>query len=116
MYPQGEFQVDSFNSDDHTLTIRIVGDLDVDTAHAVIDELNCWLAVRSLVVDLRGCGFLDSTGIRALLECRHDIGPEATMRIEGASEHVGRVLRIAGIEEGGIAVDSNAPGEPAPAD
>ena len=108
---QDEFHVDSFNSADHTLTIRIVGDLDVDSAPAVIDELNCWLAVRSLVVDLCGCGFLDSTGIRALLACRHDIGPDATMRIEGASEHVGRVLRIAGVEDAGITVDTSESGE-----
>jgi anti-anti-sigma factor len=113
---QDEFDVDSFGSDDHTLTIRIMGDLDVDTAPAVIEELNCWLAVRSLVIDVRECGFLDTTGIRALLECRHDIGPDATMRIEGASEHVGRVLRIAGIEDAGITVDAHEPGEPAPTD
>jgi anti-sigma B factor antagonist len=101
-----EFQVESFNSDDHELTIRVVGDLDVDSAPALIEELNCWLAVRSLVVDLRGCDFLDSTGIRALLECRHDIGPDASMRIAGAPEHVERVLRISGIEEAGITLAS----------
>jgi anti-anti-sigma factor len=106
-----EFHVDSFNSDDHTLTIRIVGDLDVDSAPAVIDELNCWLAVKSLVVDLCHCEFLDSTGIRSLLACRHDIGPDATMRIEGASEHVGRVLRLAGVEEAGVAIDTSEAGE-----
>ena len=113
MNVRDEFHVDSFSSDDHTLTIRIAGDLDVDNAQAVIDELNCWLAVRSLVVDLRQCDFCDSTGIRALLECRHDIGPDATMRIEGAPEHVERVLRIAGVEEAGVTL-ANASGESAP--
>jgi anti-anti-sigma factor len=104
---QDEFHVESFNSADHTLTIRVVGDIDVDSAPAVIDELNCWLAVKSLVVDLCDCDFLDSTGIRALLACRHDIGPDATMRIARASEHVGRVLRIAGVEDAGIAIDTS---------
>lgn len=74
------------------------GDLDVASAPELAEALGLAVAsdATAIVVDLRGVGLLDSTGLRALLEPRAHEGGERIVFVEG-SEHVMGVLRVAGL-------------------
>jgi anti-anti-sigma factor len=82
-----------------TVMLRVRGELEVSSADLLVDELCQWLGIRECVVDLTGCDFVDSAGVRALVECRHQIGPDATMRVVGLSAHVERTLRRVGFDQ-----------------
>jgi anti-anti-sigma factor len=56
---------------DGTLLVAVAGELDLATAHelqAQVDQLAT--EAKELVLDLRGVAFIDSTGLRALLESK----------------------------------------------
>jgi anti-anti-sigma factor len=82
---------------DQTLTIRIRGELDADTAPRLSDVLAAHIGVHQLVVDLAGCDFVDSSGISELLECRRQLGATARVRIEQVAPRVLRTFTIAGL-------------------
>lgn len=76
------------------------GDLDLVGAHEFQDAMRLALAsdATSIVVDLRGIGLLDSTGLRALLEARAEEGGERVSFVEG-NDHVQGVFRVAGLAD-----------------
>jgi anti-anti-sigma factor len=94
-----QFTVESSMSELGTVMLSVRGELEITTADTLVDELCQWLGIRECVVDLSGCDFVDSVGIRALIECRHQIGPDATMRLVGLSPHVERTLRRVGFDQ-----------------
>jgi anti-sigma B factor antagonist len=81
---------------DGVCTIRVTGDVDLATADQLRDAL-----VRSadsglpVLVDLAGVGFLDATGVSALIAGRQAAG--GRFRITGASGVVHRILSITGL-------------------
>jgi len=96
-----EFSIETFAADDHTLGVRVYGELDMATADRLLAAIEAWPEpVGSCVVDLDGCDFLDSSGIRVLLLCQRllDSG-HAKLRLIGVKPHIERVLRIAGVQE-----------------
>jgi len=96
-----QFRVETFAVDDHALGVRVFGELDTATADRLLAAVAAWPEpVSSCVVDLDGCDFLDSSGIRVLLLCqrRLDSG-HGTLRLIGVKPHIERVLRIAGVQE-----------------
>ena len=94
-----QFRVESSMSELGTVMLSVRGELEATTADVLVDELCQWLGIRECVVDLGGCDFLDSAGVRALIECRHQIGPDATMRLVGLSPQVERTLRRVGLDQ-----------------
>ena len=94
-----DFHVDASMTTFGTLTMSVKGELEMSTAGTLLDEFGEWLGIRECIVELSDCDFIDSVGIRALLECRHQIGPDATMRLVGVAPHVARVLQRAGIDQ-----------------
>ena len=76
------------------------GDLDISAAPDLKDALRLALAcdATSIIVDLRGIGLLDSTGLRALLEARAEDTADRVRFVAG-SDHVQGVLRIAGLQD-----------------
>jgi anti-sigma B factor antagonist len=79
-------------------TVRLAGDLDLETAGEVR-----WLLPRvsgdSVVVDLSRLSFIDAAGISALLHGRHHVeasGRRCTLR--GARGLVRRVFDLAGLD------------------
>lgn len=82
-----------------TLTLRVHGELELSTADALVDALSEWLGIQRCVIDLSDCDFVDSTGMRALLECHRQVGPSAEFRMVGARPHVARALQLAGLDE-----------------
>ena len=80
------------------LTLTVVGDLDAATAHHLTEELGEWLGIDELIIDLHDCRFIDSHGLRALLDCRLGIGSQASMRVFGAPADVAATVRLAGLD------------------
>lgn len=74
------------------------GDLDIGGAPELTETLRLALAsdAGAIVVDLRGLGMLDSTGLRALIEAHAGEGGERISFVPG-SEHVQGVLRLSGL-------------------
>ena len=97
-----EFRIETFVADDITaLGVRVFGELDTATADRLLEAFEAWPEpVSSCVVDLGGCDFVDSSGIRILLLCQRllDNG-NGTLRLIRVKPHIERVLRIAGVQE-----------------
>ena len=79
---------------DSSATVRAIGELDLATVPALDDQLAELrdAGIRRLILDLRGLDFIDSTGLRLILEydalARNDgfsialiKGPDAVQRI-----------------------------------
>lgn len=95
-----EFRIETF-ADGDALGVRVYGELDTATADQLLKAVEAWPEhVSSCVIDLEGCNFLDSSGIRVLLLCqrRLDSG-DGSLRLIGVKPHIERVLRIAGVQE-----------------
>jgi anti-sigma B factor antagonist len=88
------------DGDVHAITLR--GEFDLAYARDVEDELKRVEATdaRSIILDLSGLSFLDSTGIRLILEAqirsRQDANRLVLLR---APRTVQRVFTIAGVEK-----------------
>jgi anti-sigma B factor antagonist len=88
--------------EEYVHVISLFGELDLATVDQVRDQLELAEAsdVVSIVVDLSGLTFMDSTGIRLLIEAHersHADGNRLMLLRGGASVH--RVLEVAGVAE-----------------
>lgn len=84
------------------VSLALSGELDVASAHWVGDELRRIeeRRPRVLVLDLRELRFMDSTGLRILLEAdRRARAREARLVVVRGPETVHRVFRIARLDE-----------------
>jgi anti-anti-sigma factor len=93
-----EFSVTASMSTLGVLTLQVVGELDAATEDRLTDELTPWPRIHELIIDLQECTFIDSRGLRALLECQHRIGSRASMRLIGVPSDAARTIRLAGLE------------------
>lgn len=79
------------------------GELDMATSPLLVEAVREALArgsVRTLVVDLAELGFLDSSGMRALLQARSAADEHgAGFAVRRPSPQVVKVLRIAALEQ-----------------
>jgi anti-anti-sigma factor len=88
--------------------VEITGELDLATVGVVQNALQSVMETkRSITLDLRGLSFMDSTGLRVILEI------DATARQDGfnfavvrAPESVQRIFRISGVEDHLVFVDA----------
>jgi anti-anti-sigma factor len=83
---------------DGTRLMEVRGELDLEAERPLVDAVSAVFAEHpaiSLVIDLRGVRFIDSSGVRALLLVRQIHGEQ--VRIGDVSEPVARVLEIAGV-------------------
>jgi anti-anti-sigma factor len=74
-WPPVELSIDEEGDGERT-TLRLAGELDMATAGRLEAAVAAALARQEseLVVDLTAVGFMDSTGLRALLRARRDCG------------------------------------------
>ena len=86
------------------------GEIDLATVDAVQAELQQAQAEphTELVLDLRALTFLDSTGIRLIVELARDLGPAFAV-VRGSGE-VERVFALVGLD-GRVRMLDRAPGE-----
>ena len=79
--------------------VTLRGELDLDRAGALAEELSS-LAGRgatSVIVDVSGLNFIDSSGLRALLSAREQLDAAgAVLRLTELSPAVDRVLEMTG--------------------
>lgn len=88
--------------DDGTASLSLEGELDLATASALEERLGELEEHGSthLMVDLGGLAFIDSTGLRVLLQANaraHERGHQLTLR--PARETVQRVFEITGAQQ-----------------
>lgn len=81
--------------------IALAGELDVNTASQVTDEVSQLLAggeLTAVTIDVSRLTFVDSTGLRAILAGRENLqAAGATLALDGASGVVERVLEMTGL-------------------
>jgi anti-anti-sigma factor len=88
------------NAEGSITTIAVAGELDVAATDGVLDRLEAELArgPSGVVVDLSELAFIDSTGLRALLQARDLCARHgARMSIVEARGHVARVFELTGL-------------------
>lgn len=91
----------TFSAADDLLYAYLAGEIDHDSAQDLRIQLDDALLTRTphtLVLDLGGVGFMDSSGVGLILgrqRCARSLG--GTLRIQHAPEQLRRVLRLAGI-------------------
>ncbi len=96
---QRDFNIATVWRDD-AFYLQVEGELDLATAPALDDALvRAEASTASLVViDLTGASFIDSTGLRTLLEAHVRSQADSNrLRITGASDQARRLFRLAGI-------------------
>ena len=83
------------------LVVRVSGEFDaagVDAFRAAVEEGLAGSDLKSLVVDLRGVTFLDSSGLGALLgRDRRQVQAGGSMRLLNPSPAVKPILELSGI-------------------
>ncbi len=92
------FGVEQVVSNDR-VTVKVTGDIDLATADKVGEALIDALALgREVWVDLSAVTFLDSTGIRALVQAHRKADTQGTrLYVFGAQQWVAKVLEVTGV-------------------
>ena len=85
--------------EDDRVTVKLTGDIDLATADKVGEALTDALTLGKQVwVDLSAVTFLDSTGIRALVQAhRKAEGLGTQLYVHGAQQWVAKVLEVTGV-------------------
>jgi anti-sigma B factor antagonist len=92
----------STETDGERTVIAIKGELDAYTAPALEEQINNLVSDRvvNIVLDLSETGFLDSSGLRAILTAHRRLGSEnGSLMLRSASEPVTRLLEITGLTD-----------------
>ena len=88
--------------DGPTVVIAVTGDLDIATADQLFREANEALragAPTTLVLDLAGVSFLDSSGIGTLVELRNVAGDTGgALLLRNPSDRTRRLLQITALD------------------
>jgi anti-sigma B factor antagonist len=83
-------------SDDVDGTLVLVGEIDSHTAPALAERLS--EAPETLVIDLAGVSFIDSSGLRILVEAHQArLDADASLTLRSPSAAVQRLLEISGL-------------------
>jgi anti-sigma B factor antagonist len=87
---------------------RLVGELDLSTAEQTAAELGpLFGASGDVVLDVSELTFIDSSGIRLLLQLHHALEDRGTLVLRSPARHVANVLEIAGLPRLGIRLESS---------
>ncbi|MFL5893518.1 MAG: STAS domain-containing protein [Thermoleophilaceae bacterium] len=79
------------------LVLRLDGELDGDSALTLDRRLHSLPEADVVIVDLRGLSFIDSTGLRVLVQAKHSQGE--SLRLVGAPPPVAHVFETSGAGE-----------------
>jgi anti-sigma B factor antagonist len=82
-------------------TLSVRGELDASTAPDLADLCRTVHAdgAREVVIDLTDTSFLDSSGLRALIEAHRIFTDGGKLQLAHASEPVRRLLEITGLDD-----------------
>ncbi|MGI8461403.1 MAG: STAS domain-containing protein [Solirubrobacterales bacterium] len=87
-------------TNEDVLTLTIEGELDLATAPQVREPLEAAISegTRRVVIDMLGCGFIDSTGLGVLLRSAKQLDGEGGMAIVCVDEQITRLLELTMID------------------
>ena len=97
--PEGPLQVES-STEDGQLVLVLTGELDPHTAPLLRDRIDAALDERTttLVLDLRGLRFIDSSGLRVIIGAHKDmVGRDGHLVLRAPTETTRRLLDITGL-------------------
>ena len=82
-------------------TVIVRGEIDMATAPQLRDLLNELVDGGStrILLDCRGLGFLDSSGIGVLVAVRKRLGEDGALTLDSPPAHVRKVLDLTGVSE-----------------
>jgi anti-sigma B factor antagonist len=87
--------------DEGTIVVRLTGEIDTSTAPVFEAELQALIftgAPRELVLDFGGVEFMDSSGIRVIIDTQRRLREQdAVLVIESASPITRQVLEVTGL-------------------
>jgi anti-anti-sigma factor len=101
MSGDGHLNIES-TVDGGTATVKLIGELDLDGTDKATEALvgHAGTDVKNVVVDASGLTFLDSSGLRVLLQAREQLSDaDVTLSLENATGPVQRVLEMTGTLE-----------------
>jgi anti-anti-sigma factor len=102
MVRPAKFEITQARHGDRT-TLAIVGELDMRTAQRLLDSLThqCATGVTDVTVDLANLTFMDSSGLKALIDLHHRSRAEAwRLRLVAPKyEEAALVLRATGADK-----------------
>jgi len=86
---------------DRSVTVTVRGDIDLATAADFEACVRGTLSgASSIVIDLEGVTFLDSSGLRSFVKLQEDTRPEgAALTLRGTPKNVRRVFDLTGLTE-----------------
>jgi anti-sigma B factor antagonist len=98
-----------------TVHLRLAGDLDIAGAPRLREVIDSHArAGQTMVVDLRGLGFVDSMGLAALVRAQHRaLARGAQLELVAGPPAVQRVFAIAGLDRAFVWADATPASEPA---
>lgn len=95
----GAFKAMLGKNEDGVAVVTMLGELDLASApdlRGVLDE--ALTAGSDVEVDMRGCGFVDSMGIAAMVGAARQLAERGgVLRIRGAQERVRKIFELAGL-------------------
>jgi anti-anti-sigma factor len=100
-WPDSSLSISTAEPREGVVVMSLVGELDVASSEefgARVDELA--KTSVSLVVDVSGLHFIDSSGLNALVTCGRAVQEGGgRLLVAGASEHIARVFEVVRLEE-----------------
>ena len=90
----------SIRSTDEHVILTVAGDLDFAASEPLWEDVEPWLGPeKAVVIDCSGVGFLDSMGLRVLLQADAKARElETSLTLAAPSRSVLRVLELAGVQ------------------
>ena len=101
MSTDGHLSIES-SVDGKTARVRLIGELDLDGTDKATEALveHAGSGITAVVVDASALTFLDSSGLRVLLQAREQLQEsDVTLALENATGPVQRVLEMTGTLE-----------------
>jgi anti-sigma B factor antagonist len=94
----GDFDVRLEKTPAGAAVLHVSGDLDLATAPRFEEAVASAGPAAPIVIDLSGCTFLDSAGMRSLVNASRSIQPGSRIHLVTTDPRILRVLEITGID------------------
>jgi anti-anti-sigma factor len=98
-----EVEIDVAGADEGVSVVELTGEIDLSTAPRLRAELQAVIftsAPKELVLDLEGVSFIDSSGVRVLIEAqRSQRDRDASLILENVPESARLVLEVSGLTQ-----------------
>jgi anti-sigma B factor antagonist len=98
MSTSGDFDVRLETTSAGAAVVHVSGELDLATAPRLEEAVASAPPATPIVIDLSGCTFLDSAGMRSLVNASRRTLPEGRIHLVTTDPGILRVLEITGID------------------